>query len=221
MNLFDEKRARGERPLGCCTTFTDPRVAELAREAGFDFVWIDGEHGEYDRATARAMIKAVQALGMAAFFRVPECRGDHVRRICDFRPDGVIVPMAMDEDDVAYAAGRCDAAVRLVVQLEHVSAVRRLDAILRVPGLWSVLVGPYDLTASMGREGRWHDPEVSATFDAACAKVKAAGLPLGVYTERDFDLWKRRGCDYFSIKNDTNAMLLGFRAIRESATCMP
>ncbi len=216
MNRFDEKRARGEHALGCCTTFTDARVAELAAEAGFDFVWIDGEHGEYDRATARNMIKAVQAQGMAAFFRVPECRGEYVRRICDFRPDGVIVPMAMDEMDVAYACGHCAEGVRLIVQLEHIAAVRRLDAILRVPNLWSVLVGPYDLTASMGKEGRWHDPEVAATFDAACAKVKAAGLPLGVYTERDFDLWKGRGCDYFSVKNDTNAMLVGFQTVLAS-----
>ncbi len=211
MNRFDEKLARGERPLGCCTTFTDSRVAELAAAAGFDFVWVDGEHGEYDRASARGMIRAVQAQGMAALYRVPECRGDHVRRICDFRPDAVIVPMAMDETDVAYAAANCAEGVRLVVQLEHVSAVRRLDEILRVPGLWSVLVGPYDLTASMGKEGCWHDPEVAATFDSVCARVKAAGLPLGVYTERDFGLWKARGCDYFSVKNDTNAMLAGFR----------
>ena len=63
----------------------------------------------------------------------------------------------------------------------------------------------------MGKPGAWHDPEVAGVFDDVCRKDKASGLPLGVYTECDFDLWKRRGVDYMAIKNDTNALLEGVR----------
>lgn len=56
------------------------------------------------------------------------------------------------------------------------------------------------------------DPEVSRAFDEACAKIVAKGIPLGVYCENDFAKWRARGVSYMSVKNDTNAMLDGFRA---------
>ncbi len=105
------------------------------------------------------------------------------------------------------------------MQLEHIDAVRDLDRILAVPGLGSVLIGPYDLSMSMGKPGDWHDPEVVAVFDESCRKVRAAGIPLGVYAECDFDVWRRRGVDYMAIKNDTNAMLLGFQEMIRCASC--
>ena len=46
LEKFLEKIRRGEMPIGAVTTFADPAVTELTAEAGFDFVWIDGEHGE-------------------------------------------------------------------------------------------------------------------------------------------------------------------------------
>ena len=105
----------------------------------------------------------------------------------------------------------------VIVQLEHIDAVRDLDRILAVKGVDSILIGPYDLSMSMGKPGQWHDPEVRATFDEACRRIKAAGILLGVYAECDFDLWKRRGVDYIAVKNDTNAMLDGFRSAQDVA----
>lgn len=106
---------------------------------------------------------------------------------------------------------------RVVVQLEHIEAVRRLDAILAVPGLGGVMIGPYDLSMSMNKPGQWEDPEVAAVFDECCRKIKAAGKMLGVYTECGFEVWKRRGVDCLAIKNDTNAMLLGLQQLRQAA----
>ena len=105
----------------------------------------------------------------------------------------------------------------VIVQLEHVDAVRDLGRIIAVPGLNSILIGPYDLSMSMGKPGEWHDPEVLAVFDECCRRVKAAGLLLGVYAECDFGLWRSRGVDYLAIKNDTGALLDGVRTMIEKA----
>ncbi len=91
--------------------------------------------------------------------------------------------------------------------------MRNLDAILAVPGIGAIMIGPYDLSASMGKEGLWHDPEVAAAYDESCRKVRAAGILLGVYTECDFDVWRRRGVQFMAIKNDTNALLLGYQTM--------
>ena len=241
LERFLARIRRGEMPVGAVTTFTDAAVTEVVAAAGFDFVWVDGEHGIIDRKAAQDHLIAAQANGIASFYRVPACDHTEIKRIIDLDPDAIIVPMVMDEKDAARAVSACryaihggdrgcgyrrgirygavgvkdyldDAARRpyVVIQLEHIEAVKRLDAILAVPGVDGILVGPYDLSMSIGKPGAWDDPEVAALFDECCRRVKASGKTLGVYTECKFDEWKRRGVDYLAIKNDTNAMLLGF-----------
>ena len=249
LKKFLDKIRAGGLPLGAVTTFTDAAVTEVIAAAGFDFVWVDGEHGVIDRKTAQDHLIAAQACGLTSVYRVPSCDHTEIKRIIDFDPDVILVPMVMNEQDVARAVSACrytihggdrgcgyrrgqeygavpvekylaDSARRpyVVVQLEHIEAVKRLDAILSVPGLDGILVGPYDLSMSMGKPGQWTDPEVAAVFDACCQKVRASGKTLGVYTECLFDVWKRRGVDFMAIKNDTNAMLLGFHQMIAAAT---
>ena len=105
----------------------------------------------------------------------------------------------------------------VIIQLEHIDAARRLDKILAVPGVDSILVGPYDFSASMGKPGRFDDPEVRAALDEACAMIVEKGVLLGCYCESDFETWRRRGVRYMSVKNDTNAMIDGWRAALEKA----
>ena len=245
---FQEKIARGELPLGGVTTLTDPAVTEIVAAAGFDFVWIDGEHGVIDRKTAQDHMIAAQANDIAAFYRVPACDHTEIKRVIDFDPDAIIVPMVMDAKDAARAVSACRYPVHggdrgcgyrrgirygaadggayldeakgrplVIVQIEHIEAVSRLDEILATEGLDGVMIGPYDLTMSMGKPGLWTDPEVAAVFDDCCRRVKASGKTLGVYTECLFSEWRRRGVDYMAIKNDTNAMLLGFAEMMKEA----
>ena len=244
VEVFLKKVRSGGMPLGLAVTFTDSAVTELACAAGFDFMWFDGEHGEFGRQTAMQHLMAVKGTEVASLYRVPACDHTEIKRVIDFAPAGVIVPMVMNADDarravaacryppegnrgcgfrrgLAYGAGdfaeyweasKGDPLV--IIQLEHIEAVRNLDAILAVPGIGAILIGPYDLSASMGKEGQWHDPEVAAVYDESCRKVRAADILLGVYTECDFDLWRRRGVQFMAIKNDTNALLLGYQTMR-------
>ena len=242
LEIFLEKIRAGKIPLGPAITFADDAVTELACASGFDFVWVDGEHGQFGREAAMHHIMATRGTGVACLYRVPACDHTEIKRIIDFDPDAIVVPMVMDENDAAYAVSACrygihggdrgcgyrrgnrygavdvkayldDAARRpyVVIQVEHIEAVKRLDAILAVPGVDGILIGPYDLSMSMNKPGQWTDPEVEAVFDDCCRRVKASGKTLGVYTECLFDVWRRRGVDYMAIKNDTNAMLLGFQ----------
>lgn len=250
LEKFLKKVNAGEMAYGTCITFADCAVTELAAEAGFDFVWIDGEHGEMDRLTAMHHLMVVKGTGTASFYRVPACDHTEIKKVIDFAPAGIIVPMVMDENDAARAVAACrypmdggdrgcgfrrawrygvrdtnemlDEAAHeplVIIQLEHIAAARRLDAILAVPGIDSILIGPYDFSASMGKPGRFDDPEVRAAFDEACAKVVAKGILLGCYCEDDFETWRRRSVRYMGVKNDTNAMLDGWRAALAKANC--
>ena len=229
-------------PLGLVVTFSDSAVAELACAAGFDFIWFDGEHGEFDRASAMQHLIAVKGTDVASFYRVPACDHTEIKRVIDFAPAGIIVPMVMDENDAARAVSYCRYPIHggtrgvgvrrgcnygaedieeyfaasthdplVILQLEHISAARRLDQMLAVPGIDSILIGPYDLSMSMRKPGQFDDREVSTMLDECCRKIRDKGIMLGCYAEDNFDLWRRRGVQYMAIRNDTSAMFEGCR----------
>ena len=248
LERFLAKVGGGDVAYGCCITLADCAVTEVACAAGFDFVWIDGEHGEMDRIAAMHHMMAVKGTGTASFYRVPACDHTEIKKVIDFAPAGIIVPMVMDAKDAARAVAACrypmDGGNRgcgfrrawrygarntdemlkeaahdplVIIQLEHIDAACRLDEILAVPGIDSILVGPYDFSASMGKPGEFDDPEVSAALDAACRKVVEKGILLGSYAESGFDVWKARGVRYIGVTGDTGAMLGGFRAALAAA----
>ena len=248
LDEFLGKIRAGKMPLGAAITFTDPAVTEVACASGLDFLWFDGEHGEFGRETAMLHLMAVKGTGVASLYRVPNCDHTEIKRVIDFAPAGIIIPMVMNADDAAravsycryplhggtrgfgprrgldYGAGNAAAYFEksaheplVMIQLEHIEAARNLDAILEVPGIDAIIVGPFDFTLSMKKPGQFRDPEVTAILDECCRKVKAKGLLLGCYTECDFDVWRKRGVQFMAIKNDTNAMMLGFQTMMAKA----
>jgi 2-dehydro-3-deoxyglucarate aldolase len=71
--------------------------------------------------------------------------------------------------------------VAVIVQVEHIDAVRQIEAITGVGGIDAVLVGPYDLSASLGRLGDVAHPDVQAAIDRVTDVCQAAGVPLGIF----------------------------------------
>ena len=245
---FLRKVRVGKMPLGTAIAFTDPAVTEVACASGLDFIWFDGEHGEFGRETAMLHLMAVKGTGVASLYRVPNCDHTEIKRVIDFAPAGIIIPMVLTAEDAARGVDACrypihggsrgfgprrgldygagDAAEYfeksahdplVMIQLEHIEAARNLDKILEVPGIDAIIVGPFDFTMSLKKPGQFHDPEFASVIDECCRKIRAKGLLLGCYTECDFDLWRKRGVQFMAIKNDTNAMMLGFQTMMDKA----
>ncbi len=76
---------------------------------------------------------------------------------------------------------RANDEIFLAVQIEHVEAVRNIDAILTVPGIDAVFIGPYDLTASMGITGQFEHPDYLAARDAILAACRRHGIVPGIH----------------------------------------
>jgi 2-keto-3-deoxy-L-rhamnonate aldolase RhmA len=71
--------------------------------------------------------------------------------------------------------------ILLSVQAESAQAVRNIENIVQVRGLDAVLVGPYDLSASMGLPGQIDHPDVQAAIQHVAEVCKAAGMPIGIF----------------------------------------
>jgi 2-keto-3-deoxy-L-rhamnonate aldolase RhmA len=69
----------------------------------------------------------------------------------------------------------------VVKQAEHIDSVTYIYAIVRVPGFDAVLIGPKDLSASMGLMGQVDHPEVIAAIDRVTIACRTAGKPLGIF----------------------------------------
>ena len=100
----------------------------------------------------------------------------------------------------------------MVVQAEHIKAVENIEAIVQVPGIDSVLIGPYDLSASLGKLGEITDPEVVQAIDHVTEVCTAAGIPLGYFglTANVVTPYIERGYTLITVGIDT--LMLGIAA---------
>ena len=242
-NRFNENLKAGKISLGAVITLSDLTVSELAGDCGMDFVWIDAEHAPHTIDGVMKHLIALRGTGCAGLVRVRANDPMLIKPYLDLAPDGVIVPMVNSPEEAEAAVAACRypltgirgcgvrRAVRygaenffdyvkrsetepmVIVQIEHVEAVRNLDRILKVPGIGSICVGPCDLSGSMGILNRMDDPELNKVLDEVCAKVKKAGLVLGT-AAGDFPRWRERGVDWFAGASDWGAMAAGLRAFR-------
>ena len=175
--------------IGSWITLNHYSIAEILADAGFDWLCVDMEHSVIDYSEAKQIITAIQGKGIKAYIRVGENNQRIIKRVLDAGADGIIVPMVNSVDDALKAidsvkyppkgkrgVGLSRAQgygfnfenyknniadkIKLIVQIEHIDAVTNLDEILSLDGIDGSFIGPYDLSASMGKPGMFNDEDV-------------------------------------------------------------
>lgn len=91
-SLLKTKLAAGQKLTGCAIQSPTPAFAEICGLAGFDFLFIDAEHGPLSEGDCLAMVTAAQLRGVASLIRVPAARPEVILRYMDIGAAGVIVP---------------------------------------------------------------------------------------------------------------------------------
>jgi len=69
----------------------------------------------------------------------------------------------------------------VVVQIEHIDAVENLKDILNVQGVDAFIIGPYDLSCSMGIPGEFNNPKFKQKIDAIIDIGRKAKIPSGIH----------------------------------------
>jgi 2-dehydro-3-deoxyglucarate aldolase len=202
------KLRNGEVCWGAWLMLTDPMAPEIMSHVGFDWLLIDAEHSPLNVETLQTMVLMTQRGGTPAIVRVPWNEPGLIKQVLDLGAEGVMVPMVNSAEDARrvvdaarYPPGgrrgwgpraaadfgrrteaysrEANERINVFIQIEHIEAVRNLDEILAVPGLDGAYIGPGDLSFSMGMPGDWYNPELIATIQAACRKIRAAGVAPG------------------------------------------
>ena len=234
---FKSRMKSGETLWGTMITIPSPAVAEVLVEQGYDWFFIDGEHGALEPPQILEILRAV-GHRITCLVRVPEASEVAIKKVLDFGAHGIIVPQVNHAKTVAdivrwsyyapmgsrgvglarahrygatfqqYVAQANDQVV-VMVQAEHIEAVNEIESIVSVPGIDGIQLGPYDLSASMGLMGQVESDEVQEALDRVCKACRARDLPVASFGVSTDSLEKdlRRGVRL--ICGSTDTILLG------------
>ena len=250
MNKLKEKLSRGEMALGTHILFNESRITELVGGLGYDYLWIDTEHTALSLDDVERHLDAARLAGVTSLVRIPWNDPVRAKPVLEMGPGGLIFPMVNSYEEALLAVRSClypprgirgfgprrannfglipldeyieqaNNEVMRIIQIEHIDAVRDLDRITTIQDIDAYIIGPMDLSASMGKIGKLNDPEVVATFEEIIAKVHAAGKPvglsLGLLDEAGMAVWKQRGIDFISLACESDFVIAQGTKLLES-----
>jgi 2-dehydro-3-deoxyglucarate aldolase/4-hydroxy-2-oxoheptanedioate aldolase len=241
INRMRAKLRGGDLALGAGITLSDPAVTE-ALAGSVDFVWIDMEHNPITTEAMLGHLIAARAGGAASLVRIPSNDVGWVKRVLDCGAEGIILPRAYSAREAADFVSCCrypplgtrgfgprrpmqygrlgqaeylaqaNRDVFVAVQLETVELLGELDLVLKLDGLDSLVLGPQDLSGSMGRLGQTTHPDVVAVMKTVASKARAAGkfIGSGLGTDPEFaSVLLECGVQWLQAGNDFEYMIQG------------
>jgi len=211
-NAVKQALAEGKTVLGTSYgQLRDPEIARILKAAGFDYVYLDGEHGGYGIETIQDVARVAGLCGLTVFTRVADMQYDLIARVLDCGSDGVIFPRVESPELLAKAVSWCKfppAGIRgfglgtmqanyepvtipqliehrnqngmIILQIETEAAVDGREELLSVPGLDVVMVGPVDLSISLGVPGNFDHPKFVAAIDKIRDTCMAKNIVPGI-----------------------------------------
>lgn len=230
-----QKFQKCETIFGSWTSLAHPSITEIFARSGVGFLGIDLEHSTTNQEQSQRIIAAAQADGVVCLPRVASHNPEMIRRLLDSGADGMIVPMVQNALDVermiewakypplgrrGFGVSRAqgygmdfaqytqtwnDSSI-LIAQIESIGAVERIDEILAYPELDGVMVGPYDISGSLGIPGQIeHQKVVDAgkRVIAACQRhKKSCGTHLVEASEQRIKKALETGFSFVILSSD-------------------
>jgi len=189
MKSLKKRLADCELTIGSWLSFGYTPVCEMMAKAGFDWLVVDMEHAAISIWQMQQLIQIIDLAGCVPLVRVGSNDPALIKRVMDAGAHGVIVPMVNSKADAqkavdavqypplgsrgvglaraqAYGIGFeeyrkwAQEETVLIVQIEHIEGVTNLEDILAVDGVDGFIVGPYDLSGSLGVPGDFDHPSM-------------------------------------------------------------
>lgn len=224
-NGFKRRLLAGEVQHGLWLSLASPISTEALSLLGYDWLLFDTEHAPVDAAGVQPLLQAA-AVGTAAALVRPAWNDKVlIKRMLDMGAQTLLIPFVETPEEAAAAVAAtrypphgirgvaggtrasrfgltsdyfqvADQEICVLVQLETIAALARIEEIAAVPGVDGIFIGPSDLSASMGFLGRPGAPEVQAALQDAAARISAAGRAPGILATTAADAQRYLGWGY-------------------------
>ena len=205
------KLKNNELSIGSWITLGHPSIAEIFARAGFDWLVVDLEHSTITMEAAAELIRVIDLCGVSPLVRLTSNHPDQIKRIMDAGAHGIVVPMVNSAEDASkavtatryapvgnrgvglaraqaygpgfkdYLSWQQESGPIVIVQIEQQAAIDQLDQIFAVPGVDGFIIGPYDLSCSMGMPGEFERPEFVAEMQTILNTGQNCGYPAGIH----------------------------------------
>jgi 2-keto-3-deoxy-L-rhamnonate aldolase RhmA len=198
------KMLNRERMFAGWVSYAHPSITETFAQAEFDFIAIDMEHTTISLEQAQRIIAASQSGGVPCIPRPVSHSNDYFKPLLDSGADGLLVQMVNTQEEVetiiadlkyppvgrrTFGVNRAqsygfdfDAYIEswnqsssLILQIESIQAVENIETLLNFEEVDGVMIGPYDMSGSLGVPGQTSHPKVidaSRTVIDACKRHK-------------------------------------------------
>jgi 2-dehydro-3-deoxyglucarate aldolase len=226
----------GGYSIGSWMQLPNSSVAEMMGQAGYDWVAVDMEHGLISASQLPDLFRALELGNTLPLARLAQGAAKDCKQALDAGAGGVIVPMIKSAEQLIEIRNECRwppsgsrgvgfsranlfgkhfepyreeaQAPILVAMIENISAVKNIDSIVQVEGLDALLIGPYDLSASMGMVAEFDRVDFSKTIDLIRDAANHACIPCGLHivTPSAADLRRRLNEGYRFIAYSIDAV---------------
>ncbi len=229
------KLQNGMPSIGSWMQIPSTSVAEIMGDAGYDWIAVDLEHGSMSTSQLPDLFRAIELGGTLPLARLAHGHLKDAKDALDAGAGGIIIPMIETaeqlESIIQYACwppegirgvgfsranlygkyfkeyGEEARKTLIIAQIEHINAVRNIDKILNVPGLDGIIIGPYDLSASMNITGDFENPIFKTAFNKileSCIRLKkAAGVHIVQPNSLELDKRIKEGFQFIAYSIDS------------------
>jgi 2-keto-3-deoxy-L-rhamnonate aldolase RhmA len=205
-----EKLKTSKLSIGAWQTLAHPAITEIYTKSGFEWIVVDLEHSVISLREAEEIIRITQLAGLTSLVRLSSHDPVQIARVLDAGAKGIIAPQvntAEQAEAIVRAAYYPPAGIRgtglarasgygtnfqnyrttsleetiVIPMIEHIDAVKNMEKILSVKNVDAFLVGPYDLSASLGIAGQFDHPNFTSAMDQISETRKKLGKTAGIH----------------------------------------
>ncbi len=233
-SLKSKLKAR-ELVFGSWVSFAHPSITEIFTAQDFDFHAIDMEHTTISLEQAQRIIAASQSAGVPCLPRPVSHSNDYIKPLLDSGADGIIAPLIHDaqasqgvidlikfppQGKRSFGVNRAhgygstfDKYLRdwnsqsiYIAQIESITAVENIESILQNVDLDGVMIGPYDMSGSLGVPGETQHPKMLDAERKVIQACRAAGISCGTqlshFSQSNIDLALTKGYTFIIASSD-------------------
>jgi len=233
------KLANGKVSIGSWMQIGNGSVAEIMGNSGYDWVAVDLEHGSIGVSQLPDLFRALELGGTLPLVRLAEGKTKDCKEALDAGAAGVIVPMVSNAEQLRIVRDVCRwppsgergvgfsranlygknfdsysleaQSPFLVAMIESQKAVQSLDSILSVDGLDAILIGPYDLSASMGITAQFDNPKFQKIMNSILQTTLNKNIPCGIHvvepSYKELDEKIKKGYSFLAYSIDSVMLL--------------
>jgi 2-dehydro-3-deoxyglucarate aldolase len=195
--------------IGSWIQIPHPSIAEIMGAAGFDWVAVDMEHGSISHHQLPDLFRSLELGNTLPFARVAKACPLLCKQALDAGAAGLILPMIENAEQLLTIKNSCFWPPKgsrgvgfsranlfgknfknysieaqspfIVAMIETIEALKNIQEILSVEGLDAIMIGPYDLSASMNITGKFNNIKFRSVIKKILREAKEAKIPAGIH----------------------------------------